>query len=298
MKIAVTGASGFIGTPLTKALRADGHEVTRLVRRDVRDADEIRWDPQTGQVDLKDLDGVEGVINVAGGVPGVRPLTDNVKRSLYKMHVGSASTIATAVAKLSPPPRVLIGQGAIGYYGQDRGDAFIDESSAPGDNFLARIVRDKEAALEPAEAAGIRVVTTRTGLVMDKSGQTLGRRMLPLFRLGLGGRLGSGRQWFSIVSLDDAVRALQFFLSHDDTNGPYNVTAPEPTTNAEFTRLLGAALHRPTFFTAPPFALRLMLGDFADDILGGLRVVPRRLLEAGFRFEHPTARSVVRAALD
>jgi uncharacterized protein len=298
MKVAVTGASGFIGTALTTALRAEGHEVIRLVRRVVRAPDEVRWDPQTGTVDLNDLVGTEGIVNLAGMVPGARPLTDSVKRTLYQVNVGPASTIATAAAKMSPPPRVLIGQGAIGYYGQDRGDAIIDESSPPGDNFLARVVRDKEAALEPAEAAGIRVVKTRTGLVMDKSGQTLGRRLLPLFRLGLGGRLGSGRQWFSIVSLDDTVRALQFLLSNGDASGPYNVSAPEPTTNAEFTRVLAAALHRPALFMAPPFALRLMLGEFADDILGSLRVVPRRLLEAGFEFQQPDVASVIRAALD
>jgi uncharacterized protein len=298
MKVAVTGASGFIGTPLTKALRSQGHEVTRLVRREPRGPDEIRYDPQAGTVELNDLEGTEAFINLAGFVPGVRPLTDKTKRALYKAHVGSASTVATAAAKLSPPARVVIGQGAIGYYGQDRGDTIIDESMPPADNFLARLVRDKEAALEPAEAAGVRVIKTRTGLVIDKSGQTLGRRLLPLFRLGLGGRLGSGRQWFSIVSLDDAVRALLFLLSDAATAGPYNVTAPEPTTNAEFTRLLAAELHRPAIFMAPPFLLRLMLGEFADDILGSLRVVPRRLLDAGFQFEHPDAASVIRAALD
>jgi uncharacterized protein len=298
MKVAVTGSSGFIGTPLTKALRDQGHEVTRLVRRDVRGPDEVRYDPQTGTVELNDLEGTEAIINLAGMVPGARPLTDSVKRTLYQANVGPATTIATAAAKLSPPPQVLIGQGAIGYYGQDRGDALIDESFPAGDNFLARVVRDKEAALAPAEAAGVRVVMTRTGLVMDKSGQTLGRRLLPLFRLGLGGRLGSGRQWFSIVSLDDAVRALLFLMENEATSGPYNVTAPEPTTNAEFTRLLAQALHRPAFFFAPSFGLRLMLGEFAQDILGSLRVVPRRLLDAGFQFEHPDAASVIRAALD
>jgi uncharacterized protein len=298
MKIVVTGASGFIGTPLTKTLGSEGHQVTRLVRREARSPDEVRYDPQAGTVELKDLEGTEAFINLAGFVPGVRPLTDSVKRSLYQAHVGAASTVATAAAKLSPPPRVLISQGAMGYYGQDRGDEIIDESYPPGDNFLARLVRDKEAALEPAEKAGIRVVATRTGLIMDKSGQTLGRRLLPLFRLGFGGRLGSGRQWFSIVSLDDAVRALVFLLGNEATSGPYNVTAPEPTTNAEFTRQLAKALHRPAVFVAPPPLLRLMLGEFADDILGSLRVVPRRLLEAGFQFEHPDAPSVIRAALD
>jgi uncharacterized protein len=298
MKIVVTGTSGFIGTPLTKTLRSEGHQVTSLVRREARSPDEVRYDPQAGTVELKDLEGTEAFINLAGFVPGVRPLTDSVKRSLYQAHVGAASTVATAAAKLSPPARVVIGQGAIGYYGRDRGDTVIDESAPPADNFLARLVRDKEAALEPAEAAGARVVMTRTGLVIDKSGQTLGKRLLPLFRLGLGGRLGSGRQWFSIVSLDDAVRALVFLLGNEATSGPYNVTAPEPTTNAEFTRLLAKALHRPAVFVAPPPLLRLMLGEFADDILGSLRVVPRRLLEAGFQFEHPDAQSVIRAALD
>jgi uncharacterized protein len=298
MKIAVSGASGFIGTPVTKALRAEGHEVIRLVRRAARGPDEVRWDPQTGTVDLEALAGTEGIINLAGMVPGARPLTDSVKRTLYQVNVGPASATATAALKLSPPPRVLIGQGAMGYYGQDRGDTLIDESFPPGDNFLARVVRDKEAALDPAEAAGIRVVKTRTGLVMDKSGQTLGRRLLPLFRLGLGGRLGSGRQWWSIVSLDDTVRALLFLLSNDTASGPYNVTAPEPTTNAEFTKLLAAAVHRPAWFFAPPFALRFILGEFADDILGSLRGVPTRLLDAGFRFAQPDAPSIVRAALD
>jgi uncharacterized protein (TIGR01777 family) len=297
MKIAVTGSSGFVGRALVPALRADGHEVVRLVRRSPSAPDEARWDPRAGKVDRARLAGLDAAVNLAGAGVGDKRWTEGYKRTLYESHVGSARTLATALAGLDPRPAVLVGQGAIGIYGEDRGDTVLTEHASYGDDLLARIVRDKEAALEPAEQAGIRVVKVRAGLVMDRSGSTLGRRLLPLFKMGFGGKLGSGDQWWSLVALTDVVRALQRFLTDDTANGAYNVTAPEPTTNAEFTQLLGEALHRPTLAPAPAFAIKLVLGDFAGAVLGSQRAVPERLVAEGFAFVAPDARAIVVEAL-
>jgi uncharacterized protein (TIGR01777 family) len=198
------------------------------------------------------------------------------------------------MARADPRPRVLISSSAVGYYGNP-GDEVLDESSPAGDTYLARITRAWEAATEPARDAGIRVVTTRTAVVLSAAGGAFGRRLLPLFRLGLGGRLGSGQQWWSWVTLDDYVRAVRFLLDDDEIDGPVNISAPEPVRNADLTTAMGRVLHRPTVLWAPGFALKIPLRDFAADLLGGQRVVPRRLLDAGFTFTHPTFEPALRA---
>jgi hypothetical protein len=299
MRVAISGSSGFVGTPLARALRADGHNVVTLVRRPASTADEVTWDPRrpAGGVDLAALGPVDAIVNLAGAGIGDRRWTAAYKRELHDSHVGSARAAAELAVALDPRPGVLVSVGAMGYYGTANGGGPLTEASPAGTDFAARIIVDKEAATTPAAEAGVRVVLPRLSLVMDRSGGTLGRRLLPLGRLGLLGPLAGGRSVWSVVSLDDVVRALRFLLEQPDAHGPYNVSAPTPTTNKEFTRLLGAAIHRPTVIPVPEFALRLVLGEFAGDVLAGFHVVPERLTSAGFGFDHPDAAAVVAAAL-
>jgi uncharacterized protein (TIGR01777 family) len=297
MKVVLTGASGLLGQALVTSLRGDGHEVVRLVRRAPTAADELRWDPATGHVDPAALPGADAVINLAGPGLGDRPWTPGYRRLVLTTRVEATRTIATAMANADPRPRVLLSSSAIGYYGNP-GDQLLDEDDPAGDSYLARIAAAWEDATQPARDAGIRVVTTRTAVVVSVQGGAFGRRLLPLFRLGLGGRLGSGRQWWSWVALDDYVRAMRFLLEHPEIDGPVNIAAPEPIRNGELTKAMGRVLHRPALFWAPGFALRLPLRDFADDLLRGQRVVPRRLLEAGFTFAEPSFEPALRAALD
>ena len=296
MRIVVTGSSGLIGTALRQSLTADGHEVVRLVRHEPHGPDEVAWDPIRGDIDAESLKGADGVVNLAGANLGDRRWTDEFKQVARNSRLDSTRLLAEAMASVDPRPPVLVSGAAIGVYGPDRGDERLDESSALGWGFLADLVRDWEAATAPAAAAGVRVCTIRTGLVMSKHGGAL-ERQLPFFRLGIGGPLGRGKQWWSHVSLVDVVRAIRFLLECEDCSGPYDVTAPEPVTNAEFTKVLARALGRPALLPVPPPALRIYLGEFAQDVLGSLRVYPTRLLAAGFEFEHPDAESVVRAAL-
>jgi uncharacterized protein (TIGR01777 family) len=292
VKVVVAGSSGLIGTALVDALRADGHEVVRLVRRAPSGADELRWDP--GQpLDPAGLAGVQAAVNLAGAGVAERRWTESYKRTLVDSRVQTTHTLATALAAVQPRPAVLLNGSAIGYYGEG-GDNELDENSPPGDDFLAELCQRWEAATEPAAAAGIRVVCLRTGLVVSRHGGAWGR-MFPIFRFGLGGRLGSGTQWWSPISLTDEVRAIQFLLSAD-VSGPVNLTGPEPMTNAGVTRVMAQVLNRPALFPAPKLGLRLVLGEFATEPLRSQRVLPRKLIEAGFTFTHPTVEAAVRAA--
>lgn len=293
MKIAVTGASGFLGSALVPALRSDGHEVLRLVRRAGRAPDEVRWDPAAGQLDGSALRGVEAAISLAGAGVGDKRWRPAYKQVIRSSRVDTTSTLSRALAALDPPPRVLLSGSAIGYYG-DTGARAIDESGPAGATFLAGVVRDWEAAARPAQDAGIRVVFLRTGLVMDSSGGAFAR-LFPLLRLGLGGPLGSGRQYWSWITLADTIRAMLFLLADDTLEGPVNLTAPEPVPNRELVRALGRAMHRPTLVPAPRPALRLVVGEFAGEILLSQRVLPRRLLDAGFAFESPDIATAARA---
>ena len=296
MKVAITGASGLIGTALREILDEAGHDVVRLVRRAPAALDEVGWDPGRGAVDRAGLAGVEGIVNLSGANLGARRWTTSYQRVIRDSRVDATSTLARTAATLDPLPRVLVSASATGIYGPDRGDEILDESSALGDGFLADVCREWEAATAAAADAGVRVVHLRSGLVMSRHGGAL-RRMLPLFRAGAGGRIGGGRQWWSHLSLQDEVRAIRFLLESEDCAGPYNLTAPHPATNAQFSAELATAVHRPAALPVPSLALRVALGDFAQDILGSLRVLPRRLDAAGFTHLHPDAPTVVRAAL-
>lgn len=287
MRIAITGAGGFLGRPLAARLAAAGHDVRRLVRHDARGADEIAWDPAACTIDRAGLAGVEAVVHLAGAsIAGGRWSAVHRAR-IRDSRVGPTRLLAETLATLEPRPRVLVSASAIGLYG-DRGEEWLDEASAPGTGFLAEVARAWEAAAAPAARAGIRVALPRTGLVLAPHGGALAA-MLPIFRAGLGGPLGSGRQWWSWIALEDAVGALVHALEHDDVRGPFNVVAPAPVRCAAFARALGSALRRPALLPAPAFALRLVLGAGQADelLLAGQRVRPAALERTGFAFASP-----------
>lgn len=283
--VAVAGSSGVIGSALVTALRSGGHRVIRIVRRAAANSDELEWHPDDDDFDPDDLDGVGAVVNLCGVGVGDRRWSGAFKQSLRDSRIDPTEVISAAVAEAEIP--VLVNASAVGFYG-DTGDRVIDESVPAGEGFLAGLCADWEAATGPAQQAGTRVVLARTGLVLSPAGGLLSR-LRPLFALGLGGRLASGRQYMPWISLEDEVRALMFALSTPTLSGPVNFTGPAPVTNAEFTDAMSRALHRPAFWTVPGFALRTLLGEFADEgILGGQRAVPRALDRAGFDFRHTT----------
>jgi uncharacterized protein len=296
MRVAVTGASGLIGTALVPHLRSVGHEVVRLVRRPAGAPDEITWDPKAGTVDLDRLAGTDAVVHLAGAGVGDHRWTDAYKREILDSRVDSTHTIVRAITALDPMPRVLVSASAIGWYG-DTGDRAVDETAPAGTGFLADVVRAWEAAAAPAATAGIRVVHPRTGLVVAKEGGAWAR-MFPLFRFGLGGKLGDGRQYWSWISLRDEVCALQFLIEQEHLSGPVNLTGPTPRTNAEITAAMGKVMGRPTILPAPAFALKAVLGEFSSEVLGSARVLPAVLEQSQFRFQDPTIESAIRTALD
>ncbi|QTD98075.1 TIGR01777 family oxidoreductase [Streptomyces cyanogenus] len=294
-RIAVAGASGLIGSALVRSLTAAGHEVVRLVRRAPRGADEVRWDPGRQYVDAAGLAGCDAVVNLAAAGVGDRRWTPEYKRLLRDSRVLGTAALAEAVASLPGPPRVFVNGSAIGFYG-DTGDRAVDEDAPPGDGFLASLCVEWEEAAAPAREAGVRTVLARTGLVVARGGGAWGR-LFPLFRAGLGGRLGDGRQYWSYIALHDEVAALRHLIDHDDLSGPVNLTAPQPLTNSEITAAMGRVLHRPAVFAVPAPVLRTVLGEMAGDVLGSQRVVPKRLLGSGFRFAFPGIEEAIRAAL-
>jgi uncharacterized protein (TIGR01777 family) len=287
MRVVVTGSSGLIGSALVRSLTADGHDVLRLVRRDARAADEAQWDPARRRLDGALLAGADAVVNLAGAGIGDHRWSDDYKRTVLASRVDATTTIATAVAArpVSDRPRVLLSASAVGFYG-DTGENAVDESAPQGAGFLADVVRQWEQSTAPAAEAGVRVVTPRSGIVLAAGGGALGK-VLPLFKLGLGGRLGSGQQWMSWVALPDEVAALRFVLEREDISGPVNVTAPEPVRNRDYTKAIARAVHRPALARVPPVALRAALGGFADEgVLVSQRVLPARLDDAGFAFTY------------
>ncbi|RMH77154.1 MAG: TIGR01777 family protein [Actinomyces sp.] len=301
-RVAVTGATGLIGRALVESLTAEGHAVTRILRRppdpgaDPDGTDHVLWDPATGHIDAAGLEGVDAVVHLAGEPIASHRWTDEQKARIRDSRVAGTRLLARTLARLDQPPRVLVSGSAIGVYG-DRGDDPIDETAPPGDDFLAQVCVEWEGATEEAADAGIRVAHARTGIVLSGRGGALAR-MLPLFRLGLGGRLGSGRQWWSWISLTDEVAALRWLVDHD-VAGPVNLTAPRPVTNAEFTRTLARVLRRPALVPAPRFALGLVLGrELADALLfTSARVLPVRLAESGFSFAHDDLATALAAEL-
>lgn len=296
MKIAVTGSTGFIGSALVQALRADGHVVVRLVRGTVPPASrDVAWDPEHDALHPDALQGVEAAVHLAGA-PIAERWTPEHKVRVRTSRVRGTALLARTLAGLTPRPRVLVSGSAIGIYG-DAGERVLDETSATGTGFLADVAREWEAAAEPARAAGIRVVHARTGLVVSPRGGMIGKLLLP-FRLGAGGRLGSGRQWQSWIALHDTVRAIRFAIDVEQMEGPVNLTSPYPVTNDELTRTLAQVLARPSFAAVPAFALRLAFGEMADEVLlAGQRVLPKKLLDAGFQFHHPVLEEALRFEL-
>ena len=296
MRVVVSGASGLVGSSLTAALRARGEDVTALVRRAPLTG-EARWDPAEGSIDASALEGADAVVHLAGAGIGDKRWTAQRRREIVSSRVESTSLLVRAMTASGRPPKTMVSASAVGFYG-DRGDEELTEDSGPGTGFLADLCRSWEDATEPAAHAGVRVVRLRSGIVLSAHGGALARQ-LPLFRLGVGGRLGSGRQWLSWISLADEVRAILHALDEPAMRGPVNATAPTPVTNRDFTIALGRALRRPAILMVPALALRIALGPglASEMVLAGQRVVPARLTATGFRFDHPDVDAALAAAL-
>jgi uncharacterized protein (TIGR01777 family) len=304
MRVLMAGSSGFLGRQLRDRLRADGHEVVRLVRREARADDEVAWRPDVGLLNPAVVASADAVINLAGTplasqigslrLP-VRRWTQAYRREFRISRVDSNGTLARAIAAADPKPSVFLAASGVGWYG-DTGDTEVDEQAPAGDGFLADTCRVWEAATGPAEEAGVRVVRLRTGFPLHRDGGLLAPQLLP-FRLGLAGRLGSGRQWVPWMSMVDWLDAVILLLGRDDLAGPVNLVGPRPVTNAEFTRALSRELRRPAVIPVPGVMLRTLLGEFGRDSLASKRVMPGVLTHAGFRFTHPDLPSALRAAL-
>ncbi|HET9171950.1 MAG TPA: TIGR01777 family oxidoreductase [Actinospica sp.] len=299
MRVAITGSTGLIGSALTRSLLADGHQVLRLTRGAAKAAadgsESAAWDPKAGTVQPGALEGVEAVVHLAGAGVGDKRWSDAYKKELRDSRVLGTQTIARAVAALDAKPRVLISSSAVGYYG-DTGDRIVDESTPAGTDFLAGLCVEWEDAAAVAAQAGIRVVHPRTGLVVSAEGGAWGK-LFPLFRAGLGGRLGSGDQYWPFIALADQIAGLRFAIDNEDVVGPLNFSAPEPLTNREITKAMGRALNRPTLAPVPGFALKIAVGEFAAGITGSCRAVPAGLLKAGFAFRFPTIEQSLQAAI-
>jgi uncharacterized protein (TIGR01777 family) len=293
--IAITGATGMIGSALAANLRAEGVRVRRLVRGRVVSPDDIPWAPEKGEIDSSALEGIDAIVNLAGA-PIAQRWTEARKLEIRESRVKGTTTLANAVAKLERKPKVVLSGAAIGYYG-DRDDELLDETSAPGSDFLSHVVMEWEAATAPMANAGVRVVMLRTGIVLSRRGGALAKLLLP-FELGLGGPIGSGKQWMSWISLHDHVRAMRHAIATPAVFGPVNLVAPEAVRNAEFAHTFGRVLNRPSVIPVPAFALELIYGEMAKTtILAGQHVIPRALLANGFSFDDPTLEAGLRRAL-
>lgn len=297
MHVAVTGSSGLIGSSLVPFLTTSGHTVTRLVRREPTADDEVQWDAEGGRLDPGALEGVDAVVHLAGEPIGERRWTAQQKQRIRDSRVVSTRALAQAIGELDGGPRVLVCASGIHYYG-DRGDETLDEASEAGDGFLAEVVRDWEAAADPAREAGARVAHVRTGILQDPAGGALGR-VLPLFKAGVGGRLGSGQQWWSWISRDDLIGIYHHALTEESVRGSINATAPNPVTNAEYTRILGKVLGRPTILPVPRFGPKLLLGaELAEELLfSSIRAQPRVAEQTGYAFRHRELEPALRELL-
>ncbi|HTV06791.1 MAG TPA: TIGR01777 family oxidoreductase [Acidobacteriaceae bacterium] len=297
-KVLVSGGSGLIGTSLVRLLAEDGIAVFQLVRRRAEDSGEVGWDPRVEEpvMDRAALEGATAAIHLSGANLSAHRWTAAYKKEIVESRVGSTRALVRVLRKLKSPPASLLCASAIGIYG-DRGDEKLTEASTPGSGFLAETCRAWEAEADAAAEGGIRVVNLRTGVVLAHDGGAL-QKMLPLFRAGLGGRLGSGKQWMSWITLSDLMRAVRHVLATDALKGPVNLVAPIPVTNAEFTRALGRVVHRPAVMPAPAFALRAVLGEMTDAALvASTRVIPQRLAETGFHFDFPEISAALKSAV-
>jgi hypothetical protein len=296
MRVAITGSTGLIGSALGARLASHGHEVVAVVRREATSG-EIAWDPERGTLDPADLAGVDAVVNLAGASVADHRWTESYKRQILDSRTRATSLIADAIANAENGPRVLLSGSGIDYYGEQR-DAAVDESSPVGTGFMAEVCVAWEASTAAAEAAGVRVAHLRTAMVLSPRGGAL-RKMLPLYKLGLGGRTGRGTQWVSWISIDDEVGAIEHLL-HSQASGPVNLSSPTPVTNADFARTLGRVLNRPAILPLPPFAPKLVLGRELVEtmLLEGKRVLPGVLERDGYEFTYPTIERALRGVLD
>jgi uncharacterized protein len=295
MKVLISGATGMIGSALSQELADGGHRVNCLTRSP-GSSDDVGWDPSAGEVDTSRLEGVDAVVHLAGESIAEGRWTSARKRSILESRRQGTRLLAETIANLSEPPGVMVSASAVGYYG-DRGNELLREQSGPGKNFLAEVCQVWEGAADPARRAGIRVVHTRFGIVLSPKGGALGTT-LPIFKLGGGGRIGNGRQYWSWVALDDIVGSIIHALTTDALEGPANVGSPNPLTNAEYTKVLGKVLNRPTIFPLPAPAARLMLGEVADELLlASARMEPARLKETGYEFRYPELEGALRNLL-
>jgi len=298
-RVILSGASGMLGRAVRRALDTNGIRSLQLVRRRPAAAGELEWNPTSDPAvqDSAPLEGANAAIHLSGANVGAHRWTESYKREMIASRVDSTRRLATVLAALRQPPACFVAASAIGIYG-NRGDTPLDESSPAGSGFLADLCQKWEAAAEPARQAGIRVVNLRFGVVLGPGEGAL-QQMLPPFRVGLGARIGSGRQWMSWVALEDVVGAVLFALRQPEISGPVNVTSPNPVTNAEFTRALGRQIHRPAFLSVPPLAMKLLFGQMADEaLLASSRVEPRKLVDTGFRFSDPNLDQALAAALN
>jgi len=290
-KIAVTGASGLIGSALVAKLKNDGYQVLKIVRRPVRTADEVTWNPVKSEIDLQALEGIDAVFHLAGAGVGDKRWSASYRSEILNSRLLGTTTIATACEQLQPT--VFISASAIGYYGET-GNRSVTEAERGGDDFLSVVCREWESVANLAPS--IRTIKLRTGLVLDPTGGALGR-MIPLFKFGLGGKLGSGKQWWSWITLHDQIRAM-IFLMNSKIEGAVNLTSPNPVTNQEFTAALAIALKRPAIFPAPAFALRAVLGGFSTEVLGSKKVIPKILMDNKFEFDYPHVSSALTALVE
>jgi uncharacterized protein (TIGR01777 family) len=297
LRIAVTGSSGLVGTRLASLLARHGHRVERMVRRSARPGTgEVFWDPTTGKIDAAAVDGIDCVVHLAGENVGAGRWTQARKDAIRTSRVAGTRLLSETLAGLAHPPRALIAASAVGYYG-DRGDETLTEDSLPGTGFLADVCREWEAATRPAREAGIRVVNLRIGVVLSSAGGALARMLTP-FKLGLGGVVGSGRQYMSWITLDDLVAAIHHLIPGDDVSGPVNAVSPNPMTNRQFTKTLGRVLRRPTILPLPAAIVRLLFGETGRALLlASARVLPTKLQTAGFEFSHPHLEEALRHEL-
>jgi uncharacterized protein len=292
MKVLISGATGLIGSALIPELESGGHQITRLTRSP-RSGNDVGWNPDAGEIDASRLEGHDAVVHLAGESIGEGRWTQEKKRRILQSRTKGTRLLADTIVNLPEPPNVMVSASAVGYYG-DRGNELLREESGPGSDFLAEVCKAWEAAADPAREAGARVVHPRNGVVLSTEGGALAR-ILPIFKLGGGGRIGSGRQWWSWVAIDDVVGAILHALTHDSVEGPVNLGSPNPLTNAGFTRVLGKILNRPTIFPLPAPAARLMLGEVADALLlASQRMEPARLKESGYEFRYPELEGALR----